>query len=772
MNRPAHRLPTRPLAWVLALSALSSAWAQSPAPSAELLYDAGGNLRTHIDALGRSTVYRYDSLDRLRASTRASASGPANILIDLNHAGALTAITDPRGLVTRFVPDGLGQIGSQLSPDSGHTLYTYDAAGNLSARIDARGLRTTYTYDAAGRLSAAQYADGSASVYTYDQGAYGIGQLTQLTDPGGLITAWTYTPQGRVLTRSQTLDLAGATLTHRLHYSYEASGKRATLTYPSGAQITLSYEPASGQLSMLRWNGWPIVRQIQWHSALTQGPGAVKQLRLANGLYWTSPLDAYGRIISYNLNRDTVRLHWDSAGRLVKQSRTNPIQTQQYRYDELDRISGFDSHVRTQRFEYDLTGNLQAKTDQVGTAPQRRTTYTIDPHSNRLEQIASLGIGYAYDAAGNRTQSPTLTHTYDARGRLVKTVLTQGSRSKVYTYRINALGQRVAKLGPEGNTIYVYDQDGQLIGEYDEAGRAQKEYIWLPARDGTGPTYRPVALIVYRYEGNRTAASDKTFYAIETDHLGSPRRVSDAQNQTRWRWNPAPYGDTQPNDNPENLGPFTLNLRFAGQYFDQETNLYYNHHRDYESTTGRYIQSDPIGLAGGINTYAYVGGEPTKFTDPEGLYIPGVHNSLAYTQARGTCLDSRAVELGQLTGGVDGLPGSQDPKNSHMHAMCPPGVEKAACRERTINYLADEFLSCELSGLAKVLHAVQDSFAPGHEDGQVWKGMPWEKGGESYGNATIHFIGDLAPLSGGPARATRQLIREWCEQCGQCSDKH
>ncbi|MEZ5514883.1 MAG: RHS repeat-associated core domain-containing protein [Steroidobacteraceae bacterium] len=158
---------------------------------------------------------------------------------------------------------------------------------------------------------------------------------------------------------------------------------------------------------------------------------------------------------------------------------------------------------------------------------------------------------------------------------------------------------------PCTRTKFAYDEAGHLIGEYSATGTLVQETIWLG--DIPVATLRP-----------KTGGYD-IFY-VHTDHLNTPRRVTrPSDNKLRWRWDPTPFGEGAPNENPQALGVFKYNLRFPGQYFDIETNLAYNYFRDYDSAIGRYVESDPIGLAGGVNTYAYVLGNPIGLTDPTGL---------------------------------------------------------------------------------------------------------------------------------------------------------
>ncbi|OWG18565.1 hypothetical protein KDK82_2044 [Delftia sp. K82] len=119
-------------------------------------------------------------------------------------------------------------------------------------------------------------------------------------------------------------------------------------------------------------------------------------------------------------------------------------------------------------------------------------------------------------------------------------------------------------------------------------------------------------------------------YAIHTDHLNTPRRLTNQQGQVAWQWLISGFGEVRPTTGDRGYGQTVsgpsyaqavkFDLRYPGQVFDEETGLSYNLHRYYDAATGRYIQADPIGLEGGWNRFGYVANNPLNDVDPQGLH--------------------------------------------------------------------------------------------------------------------------------------------------------
>ena len=148
--------------------------------------------------------------------------------------------------------------------------------------------------------------------------------------------------------------------------------------------------------------------------------------------------------------------------------------------------------------------------------------------------------------------------------------------------------------------------------------------------DISNPTAQSVFSNIRIYEDNGSASgAGNSVYYIQTDHLNTARAITDTTNTVVWSWLSDPFGSTAANDDPDGDGStFTYNLRFPGQYFDKETNLHYNYFRDYDPGTGRYVQSDPIGLVGGINTFSYVSSNPLRYFDYFGLHHSDIYSGV------------------------------------------------------------------------------------------------------------------------------------------------
>jgi len=203
-----------------------------------------------------------------------------------------------------------------------------------------------------------------------------------------------------------------------------------------------------------------------------------------------------------------------------------------------------------------------------------------------------------------------------------------GGTGHVYGLLMNGLW-----LYGEGVIHHEPNLAWRIVPVSDETGQGK----------ATGDSAAPKAAVGQKPSSPKTASSRLSMakslavtavYYVHADHLGTPRAITrPSDNQVVWKWdNIEPFGNSQPNENPSGLGNFTYNLRFGGvTYYDQETGTLQNTHRDLDTGTGRYRQSDPIGLEGGINTYSYVLNNPLKYLDPDGKRpVPAGESDVPY----------------------------------------------------------------------------------------------------------------------------------------------
>jgi RHS repeat-associated protein len=551
-------------------------------------YDSNGN-RTSIAApLARNTASAYDELNRLKQITDPG-SGNTYLGYDVNDN--LTSVEDPRTLTTSYTYTGFGDLKTQGSPDTGTMTNTYDSGGNLATSTDARNAIATYSYDALNRPTSVAYKKGGVTdqtlTFTYDAGTNGKGRLTGASDANHSMS-WTYDPLGRVTGKGQTV----GTVTKSVGYAY-TNADLVTLTTPSGQILTYGYN-SNHQVVSIALNGSTTILNNVTYEPL--GP--------VNGWSWgnntATVIRSYNTdgVISQINATGTKTLTYDYALRIQNIADTSTgASAWTYGYDLLDRITSGVGGSTTRGWTYDANGNRKTET---GSTP---STYAIPSTKNRINSITgALPRTYTYDASGHVLTYSTITATYYDRGALQ--TLKNGSVSEALIY--NALGQMAQTSGgAAGTVLYMYDESGHLLGEYSSTGALVEETVWLGDL--------PVAIL-------QPSGSSVAVYYIEADHLNTPRQVTRPSDNTQmWTWFSDPFGTTPANTNPAGAGTFVYNLRFPGQIYDSQAGLHQNMMRDYDPAIGRYVESDPIGLRGGINTYAYAGDDPLLWSDPYGL---------------------------------------------------------------------------------------------------------------------------------------------------------
>ena len=561
-------------------------------------YDSNGNTLTVTDGLNRATGRSFDALNRL---TRITDPAGRVTTIAYDSLDRPVSVTDANNGATKYVYDGFGNLIQQVSPDSGTTIYHYDSGGNLVQKADGAGAVTNYTYDALDRPLGITYpADAGENVtYTYDEPGhgFGVGRLTTMTDAAGQFSR-SYDERGNLLNETRT---SGA-VSLSTSYGYDPSSRISSITYPSGWTATYNRD-AMGRITGIAAQAPGGATALTVASGILYQPfGPMSGLAAGNGVTETRGFDPDYRLTTLTAKGTSVlenlSYSYDPANNVLSVSDGSP-NGQKFGYDTLNRLTSASGSYGSFTYSYDGVGNRLSQT--LGNST---TSYSYTASTNRLTRItagsATQTIGYT--VAGNinsimpNTGAAT-TMTYNQSGRLAS--IASGTQ-QVAGYTYDGFGQRLGKTNPvSGATFREYDYSGHLLEETDGEGNPQADYIYLGDR--------PIAVL---------QPDNGNLYWIQGDRLDTPQMATDGSQAIAWTGAYQPFGKMSV---PSTL--ITQDLRMPGQEFDAETGWYHNGFRDYMPDLGRYLETDVIGLAGGLNTYAYAGGNPLRVVDPLGLDI-------------------------------------------------------------------------------------------------------------------------------------------------------
>ncbi len=369
--------------------------------------------------------------------------------------------------------------------------------------------------------------------------------------------------------------------------------------YPGSADIVYTRD-ADGRIASVSNGSTPIVSSIAY---LPFGP-ATQYTFASGGQTLVKTYDANYR--ATDIAGSAINLHFalDQLGNINKEGDASGVPTpnESYQYDPLYRLKEVDNATGAlwQKYSYSKTGDRLSK-NTASITPVDVYHYATGTH--HLSSITGADASArSFDANGNTTALQANGWTYGlGYNNTNRLSLIQQNGSTIMQYKLDGWGERVRKVPTSGSaTEYVYDETGKLLYEY-VGPTSNRSYIWA---DDT--------LIA-------TVEADSSIHYIYTDHLGTPRAVTSTTSSTpiwTWPWLQNPFGEK-----PASGSGYALNVRFPGQYFDAETGLNYNYFRDYEPAAGRYVQSDPIGLEAGVNTYSYALDSPTTFLDSYGTNV-------------------------------------------------------------------------------------------------------------------------------------------------------
>jgi len=566
------------------------------------LYDANGNVSRYTDLEGAQYIYEHSSWNLLRRHT-----DPVGGVVALAYTPSerLGRVRDPGGTVSEYGYDLKDRLTEVRRHAAVKERYGYDPANNLVEKRDGQGNLLLSIEIGPGNLKTARrLASGENHYFKYDErGRY----VEVSTDE--FANGFAYDDVGnRVLDqrdgrgvahRFDGLHLSETVVLDRFVVRYEhGAGGKLTLIDPGGARHVIAPEGEGGIRKTLSNHR---VERVRYDA-----DGRCLEKLLVGGRSGDAD---WRRSYAYSLEGDLLSVR-DSQGGETR-----------YAYDPAHRIGRLTQpDGRTLEFRFDPAGNLieQPGLSGVSVGDGNRIAQA---NGDRFEFNARNAIATRAGSGGMRRYS------YDARDMLARVEV----GDSVWEARYDPLGRRVSKSWNGGTTEFFWDTD-RLAAEIDPEGRL-RVYVYVDA-------LALVPLLFIDYEGVDAAPESGTRYYVFCDQIGTPVRVEDERAVPVWRARISPFGAAR----VEGSGELDVSLRFPGHYHDPETGLHYNRFRYYSPELGRYLQSDPVGIGGGLNLYAYVP-NPLTQVDVRGLTCtehPAGHNP--------DCEDCLDNETTQVTG--------------------------------------------------------------------------------------------------------------------------
>jgi RHS repeat-associated protein len=543
-----------------------------------------GNVVSVTDALGKTMTYAYDPFGNLAKTTDAV----------LNE---VTASYDLRG----------GKIASS-DPDLGSWSYTYNTLGLLVSQTNAKGQTTTLTYDKLDRLVQKIEPD-MTGVWVYDT-THGIGKLASSSvtagPSNGFARSISYDAQGRPWQVATTID----GVTYTMGATYDADGRLAKVSYPSGFTAGYSYT-ARGDVSQLLDDA---TSQSYWTANAMDAEQHLLQQTVGNGLVTANSFEAAtGRLTGIATGSGSavqnLSFTYDHGGNPWTRGDANTGLSETFTYDALKRLTSSTVNLSpTKTFTYDEIGNLLSKSD-VGTYSYPAPRSSL-PHAVMGVSGGSISATFTYDQNGNQTSGLGRSIVYTSYNKPAS--ITQGTRT--ISFLDDTDHQRFKQVTPEGTTLYI-SAFGVLAELSNPGTSSQKWTDYLSVGDAQ------VGMRVLQ-----TASATLSTRYFHTDHLDSISVITNESGAVVERLSYDPWGKRRfPNGADDPTGSITSQSTrgFTGEEELSVSSLVHLNGRVYDPVLARMTSADPTVpdalSAQSWNGYSYVVNRPLKFIDPTGF---------------------------------------------------------------------------------------------------------------------------------------------------------